>query len=111
MSGPQWRCDGATDDELIGLLTRWAAVESSAAAGNSASPASCCAAALALSLPGADKLANLAWALQARLPGIGAKLADGTITLSRMACWTAKRRCSRSRFSAIHSSCSRCQTG
>ena len=28
LSGPGWRCDGATDDELIGLLGRWQAVES-----------------------------------------------------------------------------------
>ena len=33
LSGPDWRCDGATDDELIGLLNRWAALESWAAAG------------------------------------------------------------------------------
>src|SRR5215475_116256 len=33
LSGPDWRCDGATDDELIGLLGRWQAVESWAAAG------------------------------------------------------------------------------
>src|SRR5215831_16052215 len=28
LSGPDWRCDGATDDELMGLLGRWQAVES-----------------------------------------------------------------------------------
>ena len=33
LSGPDWRCDAATDDELVGLLGRWAAVESWAAAG------------------------------------------------------------------------------
>ena len=33
LSGPGWRCDGATDDELAGLLGRWQAVESWAAAG------------------------------------------------------------------------------
>ena len=32
-----------------------------------------------MSLPAADKLLVLAWTLEARLPGIGAKLADGTI--------------------------------
>ncbi len=107
LSGPQWRCDGATDDELIGLLTRWAAVESWAAAGKlgvtrellrrravpipgTIAPDGLpevwddgtgheVAAALAISLPGADKLANVAWTLQARLPRIGALLADGTI--------------------------------
>src|SRR5215468_9418954 len=33
LSGPEWRCDGADDDELAGLLGRWQAVESWAAAG------------------------------------------------------------------------------
>src|SRR5215472_5489815 len=33
LSGPNWRCHGATDDELAGLLGRWQAVESWAAAG------------------------------------------------------------------------------
>ena len=33
LSGPDRRCDGADDDELIGLLGRWQAVESWAAAG------------------------------------------------------------------------------
>ena len=33
LSGPEWRCDGATDDELVGLLGRWQAAESWAAAG------------------------------------------------------------------------------
>ena len=33
LSGPGWRCDGATDDELVGLLGRWQAAESWAAAG------------------------------------------------------------------------------
>jgi uncharacterized protein DUF222 len=33
LSGPEWRCAGATDDELVGLLGRWQAVESWAAAG------------------------------------------------------------------------------
>src|SRR5271165_5700763 len=109
LSGPQWRCDGATDDELIGLLSRWAAVESWAAAGKLgvtrellrrravALPGTTAvdglpdvwddgtghevAAALAISLQGADRLANLAWTLQARLPGTGGKLADGTIDI------------------------------
>jgi hypothetical protein len=39
--------------------------------------------ALGISLPGADKLANLAWELGARMPGIGAKLADGTIDYTK----------------------------
>jgi hypothetical protein len=33
LSEPDWRCVGATDDELVGLLGRWQAVESWAAAG------------------------------------------------------------------------------
>jgi hypothetical protein len=109
LSGPGWRCDGATDDELMGLMGRWAALESWAAAGKLgvtrellrrravALPGTVAvdglpevwdegtghevAAALSVSLQGADKLASLAWTLQARLPGIGAKLADGTIDI------------------------------
>ena len=113
LSGPQWRCDGATDDELIGLLGRWAAAESWAAAGKlgvlrelirrraipipgTMRPGGLpevwdkgtgheAAAALGISLQAADKLLDLAWTLEARLPGTGAKLADGTIS-----CTTAK---------------------
>jgi Domain of unknown function (DUF222) len=104
LSGPDWRCPGATDAELTGLLGRWAAVEAWAAAGklgvtrelirrrglpggahgdlpdlweddlaHEITPA------LGISLPAADKLANLAWELGARLPGTGAALAAGTI--------------------------------
>ena len=106
LSGPDWRCPGATDEELLGLLNRWAAVESWAAAGKLGVarellrrrgvpvPGSACgdlpevwdegtghevSAALAVSLPAADKLLNLAWTLRARLPRIGALLANGTI--------------------------------
>src|ERR1700733_6360817 len=32
-SGPEWRCPGASRDEMIGLLRRWAALEAWAAAG------------------------------------------------------------------------------
>src|SRR3984957_20937677 len=32
-SGPEWRCPGASDDELTGVLRRWAALEAWAAAG------------------------------------------------------------------------------
>jgi hypothetical protein len=32
LSGPDRRCPGATDDELVGLLSRWAALESWVAA-------------------------------------------------------------------------------
>src|SRR5579875_2648404 len=87
VSGPGWRCAGATDDELIGLLGRWAAVESWATAGKlgvvrelirrRAIPV---AGALGISPQAAGKLVNLAWVLEARLPGIGARLADGTLS-------------------------------
>src|SRR5690242_8698326 len=33
LSGPEWRCAGATDDELLGLLGRWDAIGSWAEAG------------------------------------------------------------------------------
>ncbi len=36
VSGQEWRCPGATDDELTGVLRRWAAIEAWAAAGGSA---------------------------------------------------------------------------
>jgi hypothetical protein len=108
VSGPGWRCAGATDDELIGLLGRWAAVESWATAGKlgvvrelirrraipvpgTAGPGGLpeawedevdheVAAALGISPQAAGKLVNLAWVLEARLPGIGARLADGTLS-------------------------------
>jgi hypothetical protein len=105
LSGPDGRCPGAVDAELPGLLGRWQALESWAAAGKLAVTREMIrrrglpggahgdlpdlwdddlgheiAPALGMSLPGADKLANTAWELGARLPGIGAALADGTIT-------------------------------
>jgi hypothetical protein len=112
LSGTDWRCDGATDDELIGLLGRWQAMESWAAAGKlgvvrelirrrarpgirgQAMPVHGdlpdaweeglgheISAGLGVSLRSADQLTGLAWQLQARLPGIGAMLAAGTIDL------------------------------
>ncbi len=109
LSGADRRCAGATDDELTGLLGRWAAAESWATAGKlgvarellrrRAVPGTVrpgglpeiwedgtgheAAAALAVSVPGADTLLNLAWTLEARLPGTGGKLADGTITSTK----------------------------
>jgi hypothetical protein len=110
LSGPDWRCASATDDELIGLLGRWEALESWAAAGKlgvicelirrrarpglDGSLPMCgdlpglweeglgheVSAALQISLRAADKLVALAWDLQARLPGIGAALAEGIIS-------------------------------
>jgi hypothetical protein len=109
LCGPDQRCPGAEDDELIGLLDRWAAVEAWAAAAKlgvvrelirrRADPPRWpggqppgdlprrwdegtgheVAAALHLSLPAADKMIELAWALRARLPGIAAALANGII--------------------------------
>ena len=110
LSGPERRCEGATDDELVGLLGRWDALEAWAAAGKlgvirelirrRARPgpggyqpmhgdlpdqwheglAHEVSVALGLSIRGADKLTCFAWDLAARLPGIGAALAAGTIS-------------------------------
>ena len=110
LSGPEWRCAEATDEELIGLLGRWDAIGSWAEAGKlgvvrellrrRARPGLGGApsmhgdlpdqweegaghevsAALAISLRSADNLTAFAWDLQARLPGIGAALAGGTLS-------------------------------
>jgi hypothetical protein len=110
LSGPDWRCAGATDDELIGLLGRWEAVESWAAAGKlgvvrelirrRARPGLDgglpvhgglpglweeglgheVSGGLEVSLRAAGRLVGLAWDLRARLPGIGAALAEGIIS-------------------------------
>jgi hypothetical protein len=107
-SGPEWRCPGVADDDLIGVLRRWAALESWAAAGKLGliremirrqSPSLLSggwhgdlpgawgeslghelALALGVSVASADTTALLAWDLQARLSGIGARLADGTLS-------------------------------
>ena len=110
LSGPEWRCADATDDELIGLLGRWDAVGSWAEAGKlgvvrellrrRARPGLGgvpsvhgdlpdqweegagheVSAALNISLRSADNLTAFAWDLQARLPGIGAALAAGILS-------------------------------
>jgi Domain of unknown function (DUF222) len=110
LSGPEWRCAGATDDELAGLLGRWDAIGSWAEAGKlgvvrellrrrarhglGSGPSMHgdlpdqwdegagheVSAALAISLRSADNLTAFAWDLQARLPGIGAALAGGALT-------------------------------
>jgi len=111
LSGPERRCGGASDEELIGLLGRWGALEAWAAAGKLAAVrelirrrgrpglggypppvhgdlpdqwhdglAHEVSAALGLSVRGADTLTCFAWDLQARLPGVGAALANGTIS-------------------------------
>jgi hypothetical protein len=110
LSGPEWQCAGATDEELIGLLGRWDAIGSWAEAGKlgvvrellrrrahagllgaaamhgdlpdrwEEGTAHEVSAALAISLRSADNLIAFAWDLRARLPGIGAALADGILT-------------------------------
>ncbi|HEX8006040.1 MAG TPA: DUF222 domain-containing protein, partial [Trebonia sp.] len=108
LSGPERRCADATDDELIGLLGRWNAQESWTVAaklgvirelirrrpllsGKQAwlpcglpeawdqTVAHEVTAALGISLPAADKLIWLAWALEARIPRTGATLDAGVI--------------------------------
>ena len=108
VSGPDWRCPGASDDELAGVLRRWGALEAWATAGRlgviremirrQGPPAPGggwhqdlpdtwgeplgheVALALGVSVPSADAAALLAWDLQVRLPGTGAALAAGTIS-------------------------------
>jgi hypothetical protein len=110
VSGPGRRCPGATGNELAGLLRAWAAIESWAAGsklavirelirrdeapGNrgchgdlpdvwSPSLRHELAAALACSAQSAETTAWLAWEQQARLPGTGALLNDGTLTVAK----------------------------
>ncbi len=110
VSGPERRCPGATDDELVGLLRAWATIESWAAGGklgviaelirrDGAAPQVGChadlpdqwsaslrhelAAAMACSVQSAETTAWLAWEQQARLRGIGALLTDGTLTFGK----------------------------
>lgn len=111
LSGPDWRGPGATDDEIAGLVRQWSALESWAAAGklgviremmrrdqdvpwpvprHGDLPDSCSesvhhelAAALAMPPQSAEKLAWVAWEVQARLPGIGALLSGGVLTQSK----------------------------
>jgi hypothetical protein len=108
VSGSDWECPGATDDELVGIARRWAAIESWAGAAKlgairalirnedeSPTPAGQragrpdawsealtheLALALAASTGAADRTAWLAVELGTRLPGIGALLADGTLS-------------------------------
>ena len=110
LSGPGRRCPGATGDERVGLLRAWAAVESWAAGGKLGmvreimraeappSPGSDhgdlpetwsrslryeLSGALACSTQSAESIASLAWQLEARLPRIGARLDDGTLTSAK----------------------------
>jgi len=110
LSGPERRCPGATGDERVGLLRAWAAIESWAAGGKLGmvreimrgeappSPGSDhgdlpetwsrslryeLSGALACSTQSAESIASLAWQLEARLPRIGARLDDGTLTSAK----------------------------
>jgi len=110
VSGPERRCPGATDDELVGLLRTWAAIESWAAGAKlgviaelirhedaprnggyhgdlpdewSPSLRHELAVALACSTQSAETTAWLAWEQQARLPGVRTLLADGTLTFAK----------------------------
>ncbi|HEY7276995.1 MAG TPA: DUF222 domain-containing protein [Trebonia sp.] len=110
-SGAEWRCLGATRDEMFGLLRQWQALEAWAAAGKLGllralirdddeplpgggfhgdlpdgwTRSLTHEVALALSMPAvsADKLMWLAWNLQATLPGTGDLLAAGELTLAK----------------------------
>jgi hypothetical protein len=111
VSGPERRCPGASDDELVGLLRAWAAIESWAAGAKLGviaemirrddaprkgggrhgdlpddwSPSLRHELALALACPvqSAETTAWLAWERHARLPGTGALLDDGTLTMPK----------------------------
>src|ERR1700733_12556020 len=110
-SGAEWRCPGASREEMVGLLRRWQAIESWAVAGKMGVlraliradaqplPGGCYhgdlpdgwtkslthEVALALSMPAvsADKLMWLAWDLEARLPGTGGLLTAGQLTCAK----------------------------
>ena len=110
LSGAERRCPGATGNELIRLLRTWAAIESWASGAKlgvirelvrrdtgprdggqhgdlpdewSPSLRHELAAALACSTQSAETTAWLAWEQQARLPGIGALLDNGTLTFAK----------------------------
>jgi hypothetical protein len=110
-AGPGQRCPDATRDELLGMLRQWQALESWAAAGKLAllralirdddqpppgggyhgdlpdgwTRSLTHEVALALAMPAvsADNLMWLAWNLQAALPGTGALLESGQLTLAK----------------------------
>ncbi|MGH3295505.1 MAG: DUF222 domain-containing protein, partial [Trebonia sp.] len=111
VAGPEWRCPGAEPDELTGVLRRLAALESWASAAKLATIRELIrqddlpsvarprhgdlpdqwsdsvnheiALALAVSAPSAEKTALTAWELGARLPGIAALHANGTLAYSK----------------------------
>jgi hypothetical protein len=110
-AGPGDRYDGADTDALVGVVRQWAAVESWAAAGKLGALRAMMredgegaallgrrgdlpggwddslnyevAGALAMGPVSAGNLAGLAWALGARLPGVGRLLAGGALTLAK----------------------------
>ena len=110
-AGPGDLYEGADTDALVGVVRQWAAVESWAAAGKLGALRAMMgedgegtpmlrrrsdlpegwddslnyevAGALAMGPVSAGNLAGLAWALGARLPGVGRLLADGTLTLAK----------------------------
>jgi len=111
VGGGEWRCPGAEPDELIGVLRRATALESWASAAKLAvirelirqddlpvlgrprhgdlpdqwsdSLNHELALALASSVGSVEHIALTAWELGARLPGIAALLADGTLTYAK----------------------------
>lgn len=111
VAGREWRCPGAEPDELIGVLRRLAALEAWASAAKlgvirelirqddlpdparpqhgdlpdqwSDSLNHELALALAVSVQSAEKTALTAWELGARLPGIAALHADGTLAYAK----------------------------
>ena len=112
LSGADGSCPGASDDQVLGLLSGWAAQEAWGAARKLAvlrelirrHPKPGCqeitesglpaewddglahevALQLGISVMAAQKLLLLAWDLEARIPGIGQALADGRL-------WSARR--------------------
>jgi hypothetical protein len=110
-AGPEWRCPGAEPDELIGVVRRLAALESWASAAKLAvvrelirqddlpmpdrprhgdlpdqwsdSLSHELSLALAVSVQSAEQTTLTAWELGARLPGIAALHADGTLAYSK----------------------------
>jgi hypothetical protein len=107
LSGPGRRCGGLSDDEVTGLMGRWHSLEAWAASSKlGVVRAMICRRGiaelgtcgdgglprgwrdslteevmqeLAVSRSAADRMTDLAWTLEARLPGIGADLAAGII--------------------------------
>jgi len=111
VAGPEWRWPGAMPDELIGVVRRLAALESWASSAKLAAIRELIrqddlpladrprhgdlpdqwsdslnhglALALASSAQSAEKTALTAWELGARLPGVAALLAEGTLTYAK----------------------------